>query len=104
MGIALVFQIIKRIATKIPWTQVAQNAPLIADMVGKAKDKLNASARKIQDDQIQLLQEENARLAKSLLQMSDQLQNISSRVYLLTVITAVSLLIAISSLIIGVLH
>jgi hypothetical protein len=46
------------------------------------------------------LQDENARLAKSLLQVSDQLQKVSSRVSLLTVIAAASLLIAVSSLVV----
>jgi hypothetical protein len=99
MGVGFVLQILRTAATRIPWTKVAQNTPLFVEMVGKAKDRMNAHA-KIQDDQLKLLQDENARLAKSLLQVSDQLQKVSSRVSLLTVIAAASLLIAVSSLVV----
>src|ERR1035437_3016499 len=96
----MVWGIINTVATRIPWSKLAQNAPLFVEIIGRAKDRLNAPAQKIHDDQLKLMQEENARLKKDLLAMSNQLQKLTSRVFTLKVITAVSLLIAASSLVI----
>jgi hypothetical protein len=88
-------------AMKIPWTRVAQSAPMLVDMIGKARTNMRmqeASAKNL-DVQLKQLQDENAMLTSALLQVSDKLQLLTSRVSTLTKITGLSLLLAASALV-----
>lgn len=100
MGIGLL-GFIKAAAANIPWTKVAQSTPVLVDMLGmaRAKLKLQETSQKNLGDQLKLLQEENARLVTDLQRMSGKLQLVTSRVSILTKLTAVSLLLALSSLV-----
>ena len=98
MGIGI-WSIIATAAANIPWTKVVQSTPLLVDVFGQAKAKLKmneASQRNI-EDQLKMLHEENARLGATLLQMSEQVQLLNSRVATLTKLTVISLLCALSA-------
>lgn len=100
MGIGLL-GIIKTAAEKIPWAKVAQNTPLVVDLLGKAKAQIrqhDASQRNL-EEQVKSLHDENARLAAALLQLSDRLQLVTSRVSTLLKVSVVSLLFALSALV-----
>ena len=104
-GIGVVWKVVKTAATKIPWGQVLENAPMVVDMVGRARAHLTAMPHQDFQGQLKAMHEENLRLAQSLQQTTDRLQEVSetlqvleAREKVLVVGTAVSLLIAIASL------
>jgi hypothetical protein len=101
VGIGLIWSVLKTAATKIPWLQVVENAPLVVDALGRvtSKARQNEASIKNCDDHLKVLQLENARLAVELQQMSVKLQLLSARVSRLTKIAGVSLLCAVSALI-----
>ena len=101
MGVALFWGLLKTAATYIPWTKVAENAPLLVDVLGKAKARirLNESSQKNIEGHLKSLQDENARLATDLLKLTKKLQLLTSRVALLTKITGFSLLCAVSAVV-----
>ena len=101
MGVALFWGLLKTAATNIPWTKVAENAPLLVDALGKAKARirLNESSQKNLEEHLKSLQDENARLAADLLQLSKKVQLLTSRVALLSKITGFSLLCAVAALV-----
>lgn len=95
MGIGLL-GVIKTAAMNIPWAKVAQNTPLLVDMLGKAKAQIKQhdASQKNLEDQLKSLHEENAKLAATVLQMSTTVQLLTSRVSLLTKLTFMSLLLS----------
>ena len=101
VGVALFWGLLKTAATNIPWTKVAENAPLLVDALGKAKARirLNESSQKNLEEHLKSLQDENARLAADLLQLSKKVQLLTSRVALLSKITGFSLLCAVAALV-----
>ena len=101
MGLGPLVGIIKAAAANIPWAKVAQSTPLIVDVLGKAKAKLKLqeATQKELEERLKAVQDENARLTTALLHMSDKVQKLNSRVSLLTVISGISLLCAISALV-----
>ena len=101
MGIVTIWSFVRAAAANIPWTKVAQSTPLIADMLGSAKAKLQRyeTSQKNIDEHLKQLQDENARLATALQQMSDKLQALTSRVFLLTTLTCLCLVCAVLGLV-----
>jgi septal ring factor EnvC (AmiA/AmiB activator) len=104
VGIGPLLNLIKTAAVNIPWSRVAQNTPLIVDMLGKAKAKIRQSESINRDfeDQLKLLQDENARLSTSLLQATDKIQRLTARVSMLAKVSGFSLLLALAALILGI--
>ena len=107
-GIGVIWGIAKTAATKVPWGRVVENVPAVVDFIGRAKERFNvpASSQKDFEQRLRLLQDENVKLGKALLQTSDHLREVSkslevlaARQKMLVIATAASLLIAISSLI-----
>jgi hypothetical protein len=105
VGIGMVWKVVRTAATKIPWGQVIESAPVVVDMVGRARAHMTALPHQDFHVQLKSVQEENLRLAQSLQQTVDHLQEVSetlqvmeAREKLLIVGTAISLLIAISAL------
>jgi BMFP domain-containing protein YqiC len=103
MGI--VWQIVKVAATKIPWRSVVENAPAVADFVGKAKEKFRSMPEDDLVNRLRLLHEENQKLEKVLLQtaahlqeLEDTLKVVAARQKTLTIATVVSALLAVSAL------
>lgn len=111
MGIGSIWGIAKVAATKIPWGKVMENMPAVVELVGRAKDRFKAHAFPPGgdvDERIRLLQDENVKLEKALLQTSDHLQEaiktlkvVSARQKTLAIATVAALLIALSSLIVS---
>lgn len=101
VGVALFWGLLKTAAANIPWTKVAENTPLLVDVLGKAKARirLNENSQKNLEEHLKSLQDENARLTTDLLQLSKKLQLLSSRVALLSKITGISLFCAVSALV-----
>ena len=104
-GAGVIWKIVKTAATAIPWGRVVENAPAVVDLVGRAKDRLRASPAQGLEAQLRSLQEENLKLADTLLKTSDHLEEltkalevVAARQKMLTTATFVSLLIGISSL------
>jgi hypothetical protein len=101
VGIGPLWGLIRTAAANIPWTKVAQNTPLLVDMLGKAKAKIRqqeVSQRNI-DEQLRLLQEENARLSTDLQQTSLRLRLLTSRVATLSAVSVISLLCSLAALV-----
>jgi hypothetical protein len=100
VGIGL-WAILSAAATNIPWTKVAQNTPLLVDLLGKAKTRmrLHDASQKNLADEVRLLQDENARLDAALLQLSEKLVKLTSRVALLQKTAVVSLLLGVSAVV-----
>ena len=102
-----VWTIVRIAATKIPWGRVMENVPAVVDMVGRAKGRFMApaSAQFGQDERLRLLQEENLKLKKALVETSDHLQQVAkslevvaARQKMLMIATAVALVAAVWSL------
>ena len=102
-----VWTIVRIAATKIPWGKVMENVPAVVDMVGRAKGRFMASpsAQIGQDERLRLLQEENLKLKKALVETSDHLQQVAkslevvaARQKMLMIATAVALVAAVWSL------
>ena len=99
--------IVKTAATKIPWARVAENVPAVVDMIGRARERFRVPVSSADDleERLRLLQDENLKLGKLLLQTTDHLQEIAkslevvaARQKMLVIGTVASLLIAVSSL------
>jgi hypothetical protein len=104
-GLGVVWRVVKTAATKIPWGRVVENAPLVVDMVGRARARLTALPHHDFEVQLRSIQEENLKLAQTLQQSADHLQEVSqtllvveARQKMLVSATVVSLLIAVSAL------
>lgn len=102
-----VWTIVRIAATKIPWGRVMENVPAVVDMVGRAKGRFMASppAQIGQDERLRMLQEENLKLKKAIVETSDQLQQVAkslevvaARQKMLMIATAVAFLAAVWSL------
>ena len=110
-GMGMIWGIVRTAATKVPWGRVVENVPAVVDFIGRAKGKFNvpASSQKDVEQRLRLLQEDNLKLGKALLETSDHLQAIAknlevvaARQKMLVLATVVSLLTAVSSLILWV--
>jgi hypothetical protein len=93
----MIWTLLRTAATKIPWSTVAQNAPMFVDALGRVrgKSRLHEVSQNDLDDQCKALQAENARLAADLLQLSGKLQQLTARVATLTKVAGAALLLAV---------
>lgn len=105
-SLGMIWGIVKMAATKIPWGTVVENAPAVADLVGRAKDSLKASSQDDLVEQLRLIHEENQKLEKVLLQTANHLQDLEKTLSVVVarqknwaIVTVFSMLIAISSLV-----
>ena len=105
-GMGMIWGVVKLAASKVPWGRVVENAPAVVDLVGRAKERLMASAQDDLVERLRLIHEENQKLEKVLLETSTHLQELekslkavaaSQRV--LMMVTVVSLIMAVSSLV-----
>ncbi len=104
-SMGIIWGIVKVAATKIPWGRVVENAPAVVDLVGRAKERLMASTQDDLAERLKAIHEENQKLETLLLKTTDHLQTlektltvVSARQKMLSIVTGLSLLIAISSL------
>jgi predicted nuclease with TOPRIM domain len=104
-SIGVVWTVLKMAATRIPWGRVVENAPAVVDLVGRARDRFKPSVDDL-EERLQSIQAENLKLEKMLQATADHLQQItdtlkvvSARQKMLTICTVVSLLTAITALI-----
>ena len=105
-GIGVVWSVVKMAATRIPWGRVLENAPAVVDLVARAKDRLNSSAQEDLEERLRLIQEENLKLEEALQANTEQLKKlaatlkvVAARQKLLMTGTVLSLLAAVSALI-----
>jgi hypothetical protein len=103
MGI--IWGIAKAAATTIPWGRLVENAPAVVDLVGRAKERLKITSRDDLVEGMKLLQEENLKLERMLLEAATHLQKLEETLNLVAhrqkiwvITTVVALLMAISSL------
>jgi hypothetical protein len=108
-GIGVIWGVVRTVATKIPWGRVIENVPAVVDLVERAKDKFSASTQNDLEEKLILLRDENLKLEKALLEISDNQQELANSLKVvlarqkkLAIATVVSLLIATSSLILWV--
>jgi len=106
IGVRTIWGIAKIAATKIPWGRVMENIPAVVDLAGRAKGRLKGGGAV--EEQLRLLQEENRKLEKALLESSGHLQQaiktlkvVLARQKMLMAGTLLSLVIAIASLVIS---
>ena len=104
-SIGLIWGIAKTVATKIPWGRVVEHAPVMVDLVGRAKDRLRGSSGGDLEERLIAIHDENLKLEKTLQETSRHLQELtntlkvlSARQAKLSIATGISLLLAISSL------
>ena len=104
-GTGVVWGIVKTAATHIPWGRVLENVPAVVDLMGRAKERLKPSQQNDLEGPVRLLQEENLKLTKALVETSAQLQEtgkvlivLAARQKMLIIATVLSLLLAISAL------
>jgi hypothetical protein len=104
-SIGAIWGMLKMVATKVPWGQVVENAPAVADLVARAKDRLRGSSQNDLEEQLVFVYEKNVKLEKKLAETADQLtelsntlQAVANRQKTLTIVAAISLLLAISSM------
>ena len=95
--------LLKTAASNIPWSRVVQSTPLLVETLGRARERLrqNDASQRDLEEHLKLLQEENAKLTTAVLHLSQNLQSLSSRVTLMTTVSAVSLILALASMIIA---
>jgi hypothetical protein len=104
-----IWGIVKIVATRIPWGKVVENVPAVVDLVERAKGRFKVSSPNDLEERLRLIQEENVKLERTLLETAAHLQQLTNSVKVLSarqrtwsIATAVSLLIAISSLVLWV--
>ena len=103
-----IWGIVKIAATKIPWGRVLENVPAAVEMMGRAKERFRGtpgSAHGSMEERVRLLQAENQKLEKALLQSSEHLQEtiktlrvVLARQKMLTLGTVLSLALSASAL------
>ena len=106
--------IAKIAATKIPWGRVLENVPAVVELVGRRFRSQGTPesrpapepARLDHEERLRLLQEENLKLGKALIQMTQHQQEIAkslevvaARQKMLTIATALTFLLAVSALV-----
>lgn len=75
-----VWTVIKLAATQIPWGRVIENIPAVVDMVNRAKARIRGggagpgSEQGSVEERLRVVEEENLRLGKALLEASETLQ------------------------------
>ena len=76
MNIATIWGIAKVAATKIPWGRVMENIPAVVGMANRAKERFLGHGAPHGDieTRIMVLEEENSKLEKALLESSGHLQ------------------------------
>lgn len=104
-GIGAAWGVVKMLATKVPWGRLVENAPAVVDLVARAKERLQAPSQDDLAGQLLSIHNQNLRLEKTLHEtanrldaLSAKLEAVSQRMSLLLKATVVSLLMAISSL------
>ena len=107
MNIATIWGIAKVAATKIPWGRVMENFPAVMDLA-KERFRPSGGPRGDVEARLRLLQEENQKLEKALLETSGHLQitiktlkTVLARQKTMMAGTVVSLLMALASLVIS---
>lgn len=102
-----IWTVVRIAATKVPWGRVMENVPALMDMVGKAKTRLREqpAQRGSLDERLRILEEENLKLGKALLQSSETIRQLAKTVEVVTArqkmlmtATVVSFLMALTSL------
>jgi len=108
MNLLSIWGIAKIAATKVPWGRVMQNLPVVADLASKARERFMGPGHGSVEEQLRLLQEENRKLEKALLENSGHLQQtiktlkvVAARQKVLMGVTALSLITAIAALVIS---
>ncbi|HJV34595.1 hypothetical protein [Geomonas sp.] len=103
----VIWKIIKTAATNVPWARMVQNAPAVVDLVERVKEHFIAGGQHSAYEELAALREENLRLADALQQTAGRVEQLTkalevvvARQKMLTVATVVSLLLAISSLVV----
>ena len=101
----MVWDMVRLAATNIPWGRVLENAPAVADLVARAKDRWQGPSQSELEERLIALQQENRRLERALLETSDQvrelantLEVVAARQKMLAVVTIITLAIAVFSL------
>lgn len=107
MNIATIWGIAKVAATKIPWGRVMESIPGVVDM---AKERFRGHGAPHGDlaTRVKILEEENLKLGKALLETSGHLQQsirtlkvVLARQKMLMAVSAVSFLMALASLVVS---
>jgi hypothetical protein len=101
----VVWKIVRTAASSIPWVSVVENTPALLDLVERARERFRAGASHDMEEQLNALQEENLKLADTLLRTTNHLQEVTNtlevvlaRQKTLGVVTVISLLAAVSAL------
>ena len=104
-GVGVVWKIVKTAATRIPWATVLENAPIMVDLMGRARERMMPPGHRGVEEQLRALHEENLKLTKQVAEASEGIEQltralevISARQRMLTIVSIVSLLTAVSSL------
>ena len=104
-GMGVVWGIVKTAATQIPWGRVLEKVPVAVDLMGRARERFKPAAQRDLEGPFRLLQEENLKLTKALVETSVQLQQIgkvlgvlAARQKMLAIATVLSLMLAVSAL------
>lgn len=92
-------------ATRIPWTTVIENSPVLVDMMARARERFMTAGTHDFPEELRVLQEENIRLANSLLQTTERLAEVNrmlevviARQRTLALVSILALLAAVASL------
>lgn len=107
MNIATIWGIAKVAATKIPWGRVMEGLPAVVDMA-KERFRGHGGAQDGLEERLRLLEEENLKLGKALLETSGHLQQtirtlkvVLARQKMLMAATAVSFGMALAALLLA---
>lgn len=107
MNFSTIWGVAKIAATRIPWGKVVQNIPAMADLATRAKERFMGGGGSL-EERVRMLQEENRRLEKALIENSGHLQQtiktlkvVAARQKVLVVVTAISFITAVVSLVIA---
>ena len=105
-GASVVWKVVKTAATRIPWGNVLENAPVVVDLVGRARERLAAGIHHDLDKQLKGLREENLKLTRQLQETGETVQNlskalevVSARLKMVTVVSVLSLLAAAAAIV-----
>jgi hypothetical protein len=104
----VVWKMVRTAASSIPWVSVVENTPALLDLVERARERFQAVASHGLEDAMKELQEENLKLADSLLHTQNHLQEVTrtlevvlARQKTLAVVSVVALVVAVSSLVVA---
>lgn len=105
-----IWSIAKIAATKIPWGRVMENIPAVADMATRARERFmgHGGAHGDVGSRLALLEEENRKLERALLETSGHLQQtikslkvVLARQKMLMAVSVVSFLTALAALVVA---